>query len=68
MPFWVKVILLTIAVGAFVILVLWGASLVSLVFASWVRDHPSETAAVVTVLVLSIVAVLWRIFLWEEEK
>ena len=66
-PFWMRVILLIIAVGAAVVVILWGASLASTVISAWLSDHPYETAAIGTIIILSIVAVLWRIFLWREE-
>lgn len=66
-PYWIKVLLLIIAVGVVVVLVLWGVSLASTAVSAWVRAHPYETAAIGTVLILSMVAVLWRIFIWEEE-
>lgn len=67
MPSWIKAILLITAVGVIVVLVLWGVSLAQTAVSAWLRSHPYETAAIGTVLILSIVAMLWRIFLWQEE-
>ncbi len=66
-PFWIKAILLVIAVGLLVVLILWGVSLASTAISAWLESHPYETTAIGVVLILSIVAVLWRIFLWQEE-
>jgi hypothetical protein len=66
-PFWIKCILLIISVGVLVVVVLWGVSLASTAVSGWLENHPYETAAIGAVIILSVVAILWRIFLWREE-
>ncbi len=63
----VKLILLMIAIGALIVVTLWVLITVSTAISAWVSDHPYETGAIGAVIFLSIVAFIWRIFLWEEE-
>jgi len=63
----VKLILLMIAIGALIVVTLWALTTVSTAISIWVNNHPYETGAIGAVLLLSIVAFIWRIFLWKEE-
>ena len=67
MPFIVKLILLMIAIGASIVVALWVLITVSTAISDWVNAHPYETGALGAVIFLSIVAFIWRIFLWREE-
>jgi len=63
----VKIILLMIAIGALIVVTLWGLTTVSIGISNWVNSHPYETGAIGALILLSIVAFIWRIFLWREE-
>lgn len=63
----VKLILLMIAVGASIVVTLWILISVSDAISVWVSDYPYETGALGAIILLSIVAFIWRMFLWEEE-
>jgi len=63
----VKLILLMIAIGALIVVTLWALTTVSTAISVWINKHPYETGAIGALIFLSIVAFLWRIFLWKEE-
>jgi len=63
----IKLILLMIAIGALIVITLWALTTASIGISNWVNKHPYETGAIGAVILLSIVAFIWRIFLWKEE-
>lgn len=63
----VKLILLMIAIGASIVVTLWILVSVSDAISVWVSDHSYETGALGAIILLSIVAFIWRMFLWKEE-
>ena len=63
----VKLILLMIAIGALIVVTLWVLITVSKAVADWVKANPYPTSAIGAIIFLSIVAFIWRMFLWEEE-
>lgn len=67
MPFIVKLILLMIAIGASIVVALWVLTIVSTAISTWVKGNPYPTGAIGAIIFLSIVAFIWRMFLWEEE-
>jgi Na+/H+-translocating membrane pyrophosphatase len=58
-----KIILLAVALVASIIAVVW----ILMGISEWAAVHQYETVAIVTVIILSIVAFVWRAFLWKEE-
>jgi len=63
----IKLILLMIAIGALIVVTLWALTTVSTAISAWISNHPYETGAIGALILVSIVAFIWRIFLWEEE-
>jgi putative flippase GtrA len=59
-----KVIVLAVAVLASIIVILW----ILMEISEWAAAHQYETSAIVTVIILSIVAFVWRVFLWKKEE
>jgi len=58
-----KIIILAIALVASIMAIVWVLMYVS----EWAKENPYPTGAIVTVILLSIVAFVWRVFLWKEE-
>lgn len=59
-----KIIILAIALLASIIAIVW----ILMGVWAWANENPYPTGAIVTVILLSIVAFVWRIFLWKEES
>jgi len=58
-----KIIILAIALLASIIAIVW----ILMGISEWAKTHSYETGAIVTVIILSIVAFVWRVFFWKEE-
>jgi len=58
-----KIIVLAIALVASIIAIVW----ILMGIWKWAEANPYPTGAIVTVIILSIVAFVWRVFFWKEE-